>query len=91
MVGACNLSQYSYNGTKYYYEYVSTNYRSISNGTTWFYSSDSTGLTTGGTSHSYSFNVSNWSIQNYGINMWCYDSDNNYANEVVAFNITKGT
>lgn len=90
-LAACNLSQYTYNGTRYYYEYVSTNYRSISNGTNWFSSSDSTGLTTGGTSHSYTFNVSNWSIQNYGIYVWCSDNDYNTATEVVAFNITKGT
>ncbi len=90
-LGACNLSQYVYNGTKYYYEWVSSNYRSISNGTNSFYSYDSTGLTTGGTSHSYTFNVSNWSIQNYGIYVSCWDNDYNGATEVVAFNITKGT
>ncbi len=89
---ACNITAFAFNGSKYYYEYVSTNYRTISNGTSSFYSySESTGLTTGGTSHSYTYNVSNWSIQNYGIYMGCYDSDYNSATEVVAFNITKGT
>ncbi|MBI2632168.1 hypothetical protein HYW75_04135 [Candidatus Pacearchaeota archaeon] len=88
---ACNLSAFAYNGSKYYYEYINTNYRTISNGTNWFYSSGSTGLTTGGTSHSYTFNVSNWSIQNYGVQISCWDSDYNSASEVVAFNITKGT
>ena len=90
-LGACNVTQYHYNGTRYYYEYISNNYRAIQNGSNYFYSSGDTGFTTGGTTHTYIFNVTNWTIQDYGINAWCYDTDYNYASEVVAFNITRGT
>jgi len=90
-IGACNVTQYRYNGTIHYEEYVNSNYKSINNGTSYSSASGSTGFTTGGTTHTHTFNVTLWPIQNYGIQMSCYDSDYNYASEVVAFNVTRGT
>ncbi|MDO8563997.1 MAG: hypothetical protein Q7R87_03230 [Nanoarchaeota archaeon] len=86
-VGACNTTLYNYNGTKYYTVYLSNDYISINNGSNYWSSSASTGLSTGGTSHSYTFNVSNFTAQHYGVNIYCYDSDFNYKTELVAIKI----
>jgi len=85
---ACNTSYYNYNSTSYYTVYVSNNYYSAYNGVNYTYSSGSTGLTTGTTSHSYSFNTTLWPLQHYGVQVWCYDSDYNYGNEQVTFKVT---
>ncbi len=89
-LGACNTTLYSnYNGTQYYYEYVSDNYKSTYNGTSSTWNSGSTGLTTGATTHTYTVNVTNWTTQHYGIQTWCYDSDYNYASALVAFRVVR--
>ncbi len=86
--GACNTTLYSnYNGSSYYSSYVSDNYYSVNNGSSYFSSSGSTGLSTGGTTHSYTYNVSNLTAQYYGIQLWCYDTDDNYVKELVAFKV----
>ncbi len=69
----CNTSLF--NGTSYYYEYISTDYRSYSNGSNWNWGSQTTGLTTGGTTHNYQFNISDLKAQDYGLQVYCYDED----------------
>lgn len=68
-----------FNGTSYYSEYISTDYRSYGNGSSWSWGSQSTGLSTGGTTHNYQFNVSKLKAQDYGIQVYCYDEDWNAA------------
>ncbi len=68
-----------FNGTEYYYEYISTDYSSYSNGSNWNWGSQTTGLSTGGTTHNYQFNVSNLKAQDYGLYVNCYDDDWNAA------------
>ena len=92
-LAACNTTLYGYNGSEYYYESISENYYSATNGTRWRSPSSSTVLTTGGTFHSFTFNTTNkltgdtLTAQHYGIVIWCSDEDNNYKNEIVAFKI----
>ncbi len=45
------------------------------------------GMTTGGTSHSYTFSTSGLAIQDYGLKLACYDVDWNYAAAQTAFKI----
>jgi len=85
--GACNTTLYSYNGTASYSDYLSSNYRSVSNDTTYSWSSGSTGFVTGGTAHSFTYNVTNWTAQDYGMSIYCYDVDYNSGSEIVAFNV----
>ena len=90
-IGACNTTLYGYNGTSNYNEYISSSYRSVdsASGYTWSYAS--TGFTTGGTTHTYTFNASSWTTQHYGTRIYCYDSDDNYATELVAFKVNVTT
>ena len=90
-IGACNTTKYGYNGSSYYTEYVSSNYRSTwdSVTSTWF--SGSTSLVTGGTTHGYNFNITNWTAQHYGIQIWCYDNEDNYAAEYVTIKVNVTT
>jgi len=44
-------------------------------------------LTSGGTSHTYTFNITRYSNQHYGMNIGCYDDDYNYVNALVAFKV----
>ncbi|MBI4158912.1 hypothetical protein HY500_01490 [Candidatus Woesearchaeota archaeon] len=84
---ACNTTKYSnYNGNIYYIEWVSNNYRSTYNGS---YSTSTSGsfVTTGGTSHTYTFNTTDWKAQYYGLQIACYDDDWNYVLEKVAFKV----
>ncbi|MEK6848397.1 MAG: hypothetical protein AABX65_02080, partial [Nanoarchaeota archaeon] len=85
---ACNATKYSYNGSSYYSMYVSNNYYSSYNGSysTWQYGS-STGMTTGGMTHTFTINTTALPVQHYGMQVWCYDEDWNYASEVVAFKV----
>lgn len=90
--GACNATsfggtQYNYTGNKYWTTYVSKNYFSTDNSTKYSYSDAATGLSTGGTTHTYTMNVSNWTAQYYGVILWCYDSDYNSVNELVSFKV----
>ncbi len=83
--GACNTTLYSYNGTRYYNEYLGNNYRSTYNGTTSTWGSG-TYLTTGSTSHTYTFNTTGWPTnQDYGMGIWCWDSENNFGSALAAF------
>ncbi len=87
-LGACNTTLYSYNGTTYYNEYISDSYKSTYNGTasTWGYGSS--GLVTGGTTHRYSFNTTDWpKSQHYGLYMYCYDTDSYSRSSIAAFKV----
>jgi hypothetical protein len=88
-LGACNTTLYSnYLGNLTYYEWVSDQYRSTYNGSYSTWSQGSTGLTTGGTTHSYTFNTTLWpNNQYYGIQFYCWDSDYNSASSLVAFKV----
>ncbi|MEK6845282.1 MAG: hypothetical protein AABY26_00870, partial [Nanoarchaeota archaeon] len=72
----CNTSAYS--GNTYYYDYVGRDYRSWNTNGTWGWSSGTTGLSTGGTSHYYQFTTPVYN-QSYGIQVYCNDEDWNYA------------
>lgn len=89
-IGACNTSLYHYKGANYYTEYLSRDYRSIYDGSnsSWAYS-DGGFVSTGGTTHGYILNTTNWTAQSYGIRVWCYDSDWNSGMSLVAFNVTR--
>jgi len=82
-IGACNSTLYSYNGTQHRTIYISNNYFSDYNGTNYIWFNGNTGLSTGGTTHTYSFNVTNWTDQYYGVKVSCADSDYNYKTELV--------
>ncbi len=82
--GACNLTLYNYTGTSYYNEYISNNYRSSYNGTASVWGSG-TYITTGSTSHTYTFNMTDWpKNQDYGLQLWCWDNEGNNANALAA-------
>lgn len=87
---ACNTTKYNFNGSTYYTEYVSNNYRTTYDGVNSTYTYATT-ITTGGKSHTYTFNTTNWTNQDYGINIGCYDADYNYASAVMAFKVNKTT
>ena len=89
-VGACNVTKYAYNGTRYLASYISSNYYSVYNNTDYLWTSASGTMTTGGTVHSYIFNLTTFPSQHYGVNVWCYDDEDNYAQEKFTFraNIT---
>ncbi len=84
---SCNTTKYNYNGNSYYTEWVTSNYRSISNGT--YYAAGYGGpyMASGGTSHTYTFNTTDWKAQHYGVWLWCYDTDGNYISERAAFKV----
>lgn len=44
-------------------------------------------MTTGGLTHSYTINTTGWTSQNYGMQMWCNDDDNNYVSTLAAFKV----
>jgi hypothetical protein len=86
LLNSCNRTYYNLNGSSYYNEYLSSNYRSTYNGSlsNWW---SGTFLTTGGASHSYSVNASEWFNQDYGLQVYCYDSDYNSGYAYAAFRI----
>ncbi len=100
-LGACNTTIYNYTGSRYYTEYIYKDYHSIYDGSNYSYCSSYYGsscygpqssktnsyLTTGGTSHSYTLDITNFTNQHYGINVWCYDDDYNYVSALVAFKV----
>jgi hypothetical protein len=88
-LGACNSTLYNYTGSSSYSASISENYFYSWDGNLWSFSSGSTGLLTGTTSHRYSLNVTNMTSQHYGIFAWCYDTDNNYVNGLVAFRVVR--
>ncbi|MDP3882173.1 MAG: hypothetical protein Q8Q31_04835 [Nanoarchaeota archaeon] len=89
-ISACNTSYYGFNGTRYYTNWISNNYYSSYDGqnSTWY--SASTGLNTGGTTHSYMLNVTRFPAQHYSIQTYCQDSDYNSASEwrAIKVNVT---
>lgn len=96
LVDSCNTTFYGFdNSTDYYYEYISKDYLSVSSGANYDYwwKSGSTGMVTDGTTHSYTLNTtnkvtgSNLTDQDYGVQVWCYDSDWNSGTGYSAFNI----
>lgn len=100
--GACNSTRYNYNGSVYYYEYVAKDYHGLYNNTAGYYcysggcyswggadwqSRTNTFMNTDGRSHTYTFNVVNATNQSYGMQLWCYDNDYNYATALGAFRV----
>ncbi|MBI5393628.1 hypothetical protein HZA96_07215 [Candidatus Woesearchaeota archaeon] len=84
--GICASGAYS--GSNYYYKYLSKDYYYLSknnsgSGTSYY---SSTGLTTGTTTHSYSFPI-DMTTQDYGLQVYCYDEDWNNVNIQRAFKI----
>ena len=77
----------SYSGSSYVYDYIAKDYRSWSLQNTWGWTSSSTGLSTGGTSHYYLYSPSQINLPNqtYGISISCSDSDWNYAYNYTVF------
>lgn len=92
-INACNTTLYGYTGSSYYTEWVSDDYFSAYDGSSSAYSSGSTGMTTGGTRHTYTFNTTNkisrssLTAQDYGLVIYCYDEDWNYKRELAAVKI----
>ena len=102
-IGACNVTKYNYNGSIYRTEYISKDYHSFSDGVNWssYYNSGSssqycygpdsskttTYISTGGVSHTYNLNITGLPAQHYGVQVWCYDDDYNYANINAAFKV----
>jgi len=88
-IGACNITLYGYNGTSYETTSVSEDYLYTYVNSTWSSFYGSTGLSTGGITHNYVFNVTNWTNQDYGTQIWCYDSDYNYGVGLVTFKLNR--
>ena len=88
-LGACNITRYNYAGNNYYSAWISENYFSSWDGVTSTWSSASTGLLTGTTSHRYNLNVTNMTSQNYGIYSSCYDADYNYVTAFSAIKVAR--
>ncbi|MBI2651079.1 hypothetical protein HYX01_01280 [Candidatus Woesearchaeota archaeon] len=85
----CNSTTFT--GLEYYYEHISSSYRSW-NGRSWGWTYGTTGLVTGGTSHYYLYTVpSDLVNQDYGIRIYCYDIDWNSGINYSAFNINIST
>ncbi|MBR9705186.1 hypothetical protein GOV12_07270 [Candidatus Pacearchaeota archaeon] len=83
---SCNVTKFSYSGSSYYNDYISSSYHSSYDGNTSTYGYGSF-LTTGGVTHTYTINVGNYTDQDYGIIFWCYDEDYNYGTSRVAFSV----
>jgi len=92
-VDSCNTTKYGLNGSTYYYEYISNNYRSWGNSSSWGYDSGTTGMSTGGTNHYYQYTVSGLAVQDYGIQVYCNDVDWNYGYgySAVSINVTSSS
>lgn len=89
-LNACNSTRYGYNSSSYYNVYISSNYYSIWDGQNSTWSQGDTGMTTGGTSHTYTVNTTSWpNNQHYGLHAYCYDSDYNYGWEYAAFKVNR--
>jgi len=101
-VGACNSTNYLYNGSLYISEYISSTYHSYYDGvnSSYCYLSGSsstcygphttrtgTYVSTGGTSHSYTLNLTGLPTQHYGAYTSCYDEDYNNAQVLAAFKV----
>ena len=84
LVDACNTTKYGYNGSKYYTTYVSATYKSDWNYTDYTWGTGSF-LSTGGRTHTYTFDTTNWPTQHYSIRLYCYDEDYNSAEDFVTF------
>ncbi len=92
LVDACNYTYYGFkNGTKYLTEYVQSDYYSQYNGSLSVYRSTASNFTTGGTSHRYVMNFTNFYAQDYGTMIRCWDSDWNQGLAYVAFHMNKTT
>lgn len=78
-VDSCNATKYGFAGSSYYSEYIRKDYRSWTTSLTWGYSSATTGLQTGGTTHYYNASTIGMVNQHYGVRIICADQDWNYA------------
>lgn len=84
---ACNSTYYRFNTTtQYQSEYVYRDYYSFYNSTL-SESYSITGISTGGTTHTYTMNITKWRTQDYGITLRCNDEDNNYGFGYVAIHV----
>ena len=93
---SCNTTKYNYNGSTYYYEWVSKNYHSATSGanyTYWYISSSD--MVTDSIVHGFIFNTTdkatgnNMTAQHYGLSVWCYDSDWNSGRAYSAVKINR--
>ena len=84
--GICDSGVFS--GSSYYYKYLSKDYYYLSKNNSGYGTSyySTTGLTTGTTTHSYSFPI-DMITQDYGLQVYCYDEDWNSVNIQRAFKI----
>lgn len=92
-VDSCNTSKYSFAESSYYTEYIRKDYRSWYTGLVWGWSSATTGLVTGGTTHYYNASTTGLVNQHYGIRISCADQDWNYdyGYATVLVNVTTET
>ncbi len=87
LINACNKTYYGFNNaTQYQIENVYRDYYSFHNSTysEWRYI---VGISTGGTTHTYTMNITNWRAQDYGIYTRCSDEDNNQGVGYVAIHV----
>ncbi len=84
---SCNTT--IFNGTEYSYEYTYKDYKSWYKNNTWGWSNGATGLSTGGTTHTYTYPISNLPTQSYGLLVGCNDEDWNYAYAGVAIRVNR--
>ncbi len=94
LVDSCNQTKYSFVGSSDYYEYVTKDYHAWSVGSTWGTNWDgsSSGIVTGGTTHSKTFTasfvgLSSYTAQDYGLIIHCDDEDWNRGASYTAFAI----
>lgn len=83
VTGTCNSTLY--NGTTYYYKYAARDYSYISRNSSGAGTSQygTTGLNTGGTTHSYTLPSDTLASQYYVFGVWCYDEDWNGVNQYI--------
>ncbi len=83
---ACNSTYYKFNTTtQYQTEYIYRDYYTFNNNTL-YESKGISGISTGGTTHIYTMNITRWRSQDYGISVICND-DGNYGYGYVAIHV----
>ncbi len=86
---SCNQTYFGFNNaTNYQVVYVYPNSYSFYNNTYSQWESV-TGISTGGTTHTYTMNTTRWRNQDYGMQFYCYDVESNYALSYVSFHLNK--
>ncbi len=87
LINTCNYSYYGFNNSTVLQSvYVYRDYYSFNNNSYWE-QVNGAAVSTGGTSHTYTVNVSRWRNQDYGMRVQCYDVDYNYGAGYVGFHV----